>query len=358
VKVPPAANVPLEAYKKDLWQQVARQNLLSSVPLTVPPANVPLEACVFTREKKLKAKKKIVTLLVAMTFTVIVISGLLAFFMPFSILVTGLHSLMGFVFIGLVFLHVKQNFKGMKKSVKSRYAITSFIVIALLTALFTWQPAPIRAILGLSNNLGAALDRFEMKDDGMVYHYSPAENYKLKLEVKAGANYDKKSPPEIAIWLENQSGYHIKSLYASKSKAELPYWAWKVEEYEKAKAESKNQAENDEELDAISGATPNSSFDPKDYILPERNSEAFYLLIEVNQKKDKNKFYPDQPSIIYKVEIDNKFPKAFQVFDVIGYSKFDPNEKTWNAYYPDGTLTTSLKLIDSALLTINRKTDD
>jgi hypothetical protein len=302
----------------------------------------------------LKAKKKIVTVLVAMTFTVIVISGLLAFFRPFSILVTGLHSLMGFVFIGLIYLHVKQNFKGMKKSLKSRYTIGSLLFVTLLTALFIWQPKPIKMILGLSNNLGAALERFEMKDDGMIFHYSPAENFKLKLEVRAGKNYDTKSPPKIAIWLENQSSYHIKSLYTSKTQAELPYWAWKVEEYEKAKAKSEGPQENDEELDAISGATPNSSFDPRDYILPERNSEPFYLLIEVNQKNDKNDSYLDQPSIIYKVEIDNKFPKAFQVLDIIGYSKFDPEEKSWDAYYPDGTLTTSLRLINSALLTIER----
>jgi hypothetical protein len=300
----------------------------------------------------LKAKKKIVTILVAMTFTVIATSGLLAFFRPFSILVTGLHSLMGFVFIVLIFFHVKQNFKGMKKSIMSRYAIGSLIFIALLTVLFLWQPAPIRAILGLSNNLGAALDRFEMKDDGMVYHYSPAENYKLKLEIRAGENYDTKSPPDIAIWLENQSSYHIKTLYTSQSKKESPFWAWKVEEYEKAKAESKEEA--DEDLDSISGATPNSSFDPRDYILPERNKEPFYLLIEVNQPADANKFHKDQPSIIYKVEIDNKFPKAFQVLDILGYSKYDPDEKTWDAYFPDEKLTTSLKLINSALLTIDR----
>ena len=62
----------------------------------------------------------------------------------------------------------------------------------------------------------------------------------------------------------------------------------------------------------------------------------------------------DQPSIIYKVEIDNKFPKTFQVLDIIGYSKYDSVEKTWDAYFPDETLTTALKLIDSALLTIER----
>ena len=290
-----------------------------------------------------------------MTFLVIVISGLLAFFRPFSILVTGLHALMGFVFIFLIFFHVKQNFKGMKKSLEISLALYCFLGTALLTGLFLWQPQPIKRILGLSHNGGAALDRFQMKENGMVYNYTPVENFKFKLEVRAGENYDTVTPPEIAIWLENQSSYHIKTLYTSQSKKDLPYWAWKVEEYEKAKVESEKKSISDKELDAISGATPNSSFDPKDYILPERKSEPFYLLIEVNQKNDQNESYADQPSVLYKVEIDNKFPKAFQVLDIIGYSKFDPEDKAWNAYYPDGSLTTALKLIDSALLTIDRK---
>ena len=291
--------------------------------------------------------------MVAMTFTVIVVSGIIAFFFPFSLKTTGLHALMGFVFITLIGLHISSNWKGFKNSFNKNNFFKAILPTALLTALFLWQPKPIQKILGLSNNLGAAQDLFVMNQDGMIYNYTPAPNYKLKLEVRAGKGYDKKSPPEIAIWLENKSAYHIKTLYTSQSKKELPYWAWKVEEYEKAKVESKQ--EKPEDVDDISGATPNSSFDPRDYILPERNKEPFYLLIEVNAKGDKNEFHEDQPSIIYKVEIDNKFPKAFQVLDIVGYSNFDPEEKAWVAYYPDEKLTSALHLINSALLSIDRE---
>lgn len=304
------------------------------------------------KEEILKINRKLINLMVAMTFTVIVVSGLMAFFFPFNLKTTGLHALMGFVFIVLIGLHVANNFKGLKRSFQEHNSLIAIVSIALLTALFLWQPKPIQKILGLSNNLGAAQDLFVMNQDGMIYNYTPAPNYKLKLEVRAGKSYDKKSPPEIAIWLENKSSYHIKTLYASQSKKELPYWAWKVEEYEKAKVES--EQEKPEDVDDISGATPNSSFDPRDYILPERNKEPFYMLIEVNAPKDKNEFHEDQPSIIFKVEIDNKFPKVFQVLDIVGYSKFNPDEKTWDAYYPDEKLTTALQLINSALLTIER----
>jgi len=109
-----------------------------------------------------------------------------------------------------------------------------------------------------------------------------------------------------------------------------------------------------EDVDAVSSATTNASFDPRDYILPERNTEPFYLMIEVNQPNDTNEHYTDQPSIIYKVEIDNKYPQAFQVLKIVGYSKYNASAKEWIASYPDRKLTSSLKLIDSALLTISR----
>ena len=299
----------------------------------------------------MKKKKQLVNLLVASTFLVLVISGSLAYFRPFSLKTTGLHSLMGFFFILLIYLHVKQNLKGLKKSFHPKNLLLTLSITAGLTVLFIWQPKPVQAILGLSNNLGAAQDRFMMNDNGMIYHYTPTAKFKLKLEVRAGKGYQSQAPPQIAIWLENQSSYHIKTLHSTPITEELPYWSWKVKEYEKAKREVE---ENNGELLAVSGATPNSSFDARDYILPERNKEAFYLVIEVNQPGDSNKSYPDQPSLIYKVEIDNKYPSAFQVLELMGYSKFDDDEKSWEAYYPDGSITTALKLIDSALLTIER----
>ncbi|MBT8036061.1 MAG: DUF4405 domain-containing protein [Verrucomicrobiae bacterium] len=296
--------------------------------------------------------RKTVNLMMLLAFGVMVVSGVMAFFLPFSIKTTGLHALMGFVFLGLIVLHLGHNSQRLRQSAAWKRVLGSVSLIALLSALFIWQPAPIRAVLSTSENMGAALEMFEMDEEGAVYRYAPAENYKLKLQVEFGVGYHEASPPEMAIWLENKSSYHIKTLHRTASSKLLPYWDWKVREYEAAKEEAEQK--EPENVDVISSATPNASFDPRDYILPERNTEPFYLLIEINQVGDFNQHYADQPSIIYRVEIDNAYPNYYQVLDVVGYSKFNPEEDAWDAYYPDGTLTTCLKLIDSALLVISR----
>ena len=46
-------------------------------------------------------KRSLVSLLTALSFLVLAVTGILAFVRPFSIRIVGLHALIGFVFIGL-----------------------------------------------------------------------------------------------------------------------------------------------------------------------------------------------------------------------------------------------------------------
>lgn len=285
------------------------------------------------------------------------VTGILSFWRPFSIQVVGLHALMGFVFVGLIALHLTNNLGHLKRYIRSKALWATLGITSGLTALFLWQPGPVRAILGLSQNLGPALDRFEMTNDGLIYHYSPAPHYKMALTVRAGKAFDAKDPPHVAIWLENASFYHIKTLREPQDGAALSYWDFKVRGWEKAKRKAEKAGrELAEELgvDGISGATRNSSFDPADYILPadSENPMPYRLLIEIDQPDD------DQPSLVYSVEIDNADPRAFQLLDLVGYPKQEEDDEdgkeVWAIYYVDERFGSALKLIDSALLTIDR----
>ena len=306
-------------------------------------------------------KRSFVSLLTAFSFVVLAVTGIIAFFRPFSIKVIGLHALIGFVFVGLVALHITNNSTPLLKYLRTKMPWLTGMIALLLAGLFFWQPEPIKRVLGLSKNLGPALDRFEISSDGMVYQYSPTPSYKMEVEIRAGTAFDEESPPIMAIWLENASLYHIKTLLepldAENGLKALPYWDFKRRGWAAAKEKArKSGKELAEELgvDAVTQPTRNSSFDPEEYILPadSKKSMPYWLHIEIDDPDD------GQPSLVYSVEIDNSAPYAFQLLDLAGFPKQeDDNEdgkEVWELYYVDDTFSTALDLINSALLTIDR----
>ena len=302
-----------------------------------------------------KSRRRITSLLIMLTFLVMSATGALAFFRPFSIKVVGLHALMGFVFMAFIMVHILNNSRQLRGYLKSPKIWLIIAVIVGLSALFFYQPAPVKAVLGLSQNLGPALDRFEVKEDGMVYQYAPSDDYRMELTVKNGSNFELEGPPKIAIWLENQGDYHIKTLLGpDEISDDLHYWSFKRKGWEKAKEE----AQKDDKIDAVSTPTPNGSFDPADYILPADpdTSTPYKLLIEINQTGDAHGDYVDQPSLVYSVEIDNLSPVTFQILDLVGYPKREDEngEEAWGLYFVDESFGSALQLVGSALLRIDR----
>ena len=308
-----------------------------------------------------KPNRSFISLLIALSFVVLAVTGVLAFVRPFSIQIVGLHALMGFVFIGIIAMHVVNNFHHLSRYMRTRVLWATLAIILGLTGLFLWQPGPIRSILTLSQNLGPAMDRFEIQEDGLIYHYSPSPNYKMTMAIRAGKTFDAKAPPHVAIWLENASFYHIKTLREpddpTAGRAALRYWDFKVRGWETAKREAEKSGADLNAplaLDSVSGATQNSSFDPADYILPAdpENPMPYRLLIEIDQPDD------DQPSLVYSVEIDNSAPKAFQLLDLVGFPKQEANDadgkEVWALYFVDQRFGSALELVDSGLLTIDR----
>ena len=116
-------------------------------------------------------KRRIVSLFNALLFGVMAVSGILAFIQPFSITIIGLHALTGFLFIGVVAGHIINNSVPLKKYFKNRVALVVGLAVAGSTTLFIYQPEPIKKILGLSGNLGPALDLFEMDDSNYYENY-------------------------------------------------------------------------------------------------------------------------------------------------------------------------------------------
>lgn len=302
-------------------------------------------------------RRSLTSLLTALTFLVMAATGVLAFVRPFSSRIVGLHALMGFAFMGLIALHAWNNRSKLVKYSQKKVVWISIAAVALLATAIFLQPSPVRFLMNLSPNRGPTQDQFVASGTGMLYEYHPAPNYRMSLTIRAGSSYNPTAPPDIAIWLENQSSYHIKTLHASPNQPgqeTRPYWAYKVREYEKAK----EKAATGPAIDAVSSPTRNNSFDPADYILPGdlKDPMPYQLLVEINQPGDAHGAFDDQPSLIYSVQIDNLRPAAFQLLRIEGSPKMelDEGEEQWSIYYVDEGLGSALKLIDSALLTIDR----
>lgn len=310
-------------------------------------------------------KRHWISTLIAMLFLTMVVTGVMGFFLPFNLLTVSVHSLVGFVFVAAVGAHIKNNWRSLKNYFTKRSALVLLVFVVGLVVVILLQPRPVTAIIGLSSNTGPDPSRFEIDGQRMLYRYDPAPHYRILLEVMGGSAYDADDPPMIAIWIENRSGYHIKSLYQTEREgyeAQLPYWHYKRSAYLKYKQahEAKGEAELQDEVDAISSATENDSFDPADYIVPrdpERDA-PYRVMIEINQLGDANDDHADQPSLVYSVEVDNQDPRTFQVLEIVGYPKAEQDEDgetAWSLYYVDETITTARDLLDSALLRIARE---
>ena len=309
-------------------------------------------------------KRHWVSLLIAMLFVTLAVTGVMGFLLPFNLLTVSVHSLLGFVFIAAIGLHLTNNFRQLRGYLARPAAWVMLLVVTGLVTVILLQPKPVRALIGLSDNLGPALDRFEHEGNRMTYRYVPAPHYRMQLEVMGGQAFDPNDPPALAIWIENRSGYHIKSLHhtgTAEPGEQLPYWHFKRAEYLKYKRRHEEMTETERiaSLDAISSATENDSFDPADYIVPtDPDREApFRVMIEINQRADGNSHHRDQPSLVYSVEVDNRDPRTFQVLEIVGYPKSETveGETRWALHYADETLTTARDLLDSALLSIDRR---
>ncbi len=100
------------------------------------------------------------------------ITGIMGFFLPFNLLTVSVHALVGFLFILSIGFHLKNNFRQLRGYFSRRSALVLLLFVIGLITFILMQPPPVKAILGLSDNLGPELDRFEHRGNEMIYRYT------------------------------------------------------------------------------------------------------------------------------------------------------------------------------------------
>jgi len=192
----------------------------------------------------------------------------------------------------------------------------------------------------------------------------------LTIQFEKGSEHNH---PLFAIWLADENGKYIQTLYVSQSigkgvfqhanrktghwkegeiqrPATLPYWAHQraeINEYGTYMPTPKQPV-----ADAYTGATPSASF-----ILHAKTEKPlngkYKIMLELNQSWDWNEYwtndkYPNdkeyktssQPALVYSVDIDTTSPKPEYVLKVIGHSHYSG---------ADGSLDTDLSTMTTAL---------
>ncbi len=167
----------------------------------------------------------------------------------------------------------------------------------------------------------------------------------IKVEFMKGKEHNH---PLMAIWLEDQEGNYLETLYVAKSigtgifdhgkinngswepgpvsrTAALPYWWHKWGEL----PDSEHPVP-----DAITGPTPQSNFVLSSNVDPS-SPKPFMVLLEINQSWDWNEFwsndkYPDdkdyktssQPALVYSVFVDPSKEDTAYIMEIAGHSHY------------------------------------
>lgn len=190
--------------------------------------------------------------------------------------------------------------------------------------------------------------------------------------------------PLIAVWLEDENGNYIQTLFVARSVATgtfmygkqegnkwigapkrapqtLPYWAHKRNI---TASDGLYMPEPDNPVpDAYSGATPVTGFkliSKADSSLPEK----FRVMLEVNQNWDWNEYwtndkYPDdefykmscQPALVYEADVNSKAGAERYIMKPAGHSHY--SGKTGELFTDLSTITTALHIADSIVVKIN-----
>ena len=189
--------------------------------------------------------------------------------------------------------------------------------------------------------------------------------------------------PLFAIWIEDNDGKYIQTLYVAESVATgifkyarqennkwitapkrapqtLPYWAHK-----RGIKASDGLFVPDEQTavpDAYTGATPVTGF-----VIASRTdrmlNETVRVMLEINQNWDWNEYwtnnkYPDdenykwscQPALVYEAVVDPREPGRSYLMKPVGHSHY--SGRTGELFSDLSTLTTALQIADSIIVRV------
>jgi hypothetical protein len=213
-------------------------------------------------------------------------------------------------------------------------------------------------------------------------HYSSGD---IEVSVKTGENwshnfplfmgFNKKNPPQFAIWIEDSQGNYITTIFATykiategwisnkgnRRKESLPHWCYKrgITYNDGLMLPTKNTPLTD----GITGATPKS--DSKFKVKTDNLKKPFVIKAEFNHSTDFNSHYPKdakkgdnnysggkegsgQPAVVYSATINEKTTSVIMQF--IGHSS--PDGSNGKLYYDTNNITSAKTIVENIVVTV------
>ena len=315
------------------------------------------------------------------SFSALSVTGVLAYLRPFSITVTQIHIIAGFVTLVLVLMHLLARLPYFKNRItKGRQGASLRIQVILFGTVFGFlvygsvSSIPPSSWL-IDNSYEHRNSSQIVRSSSLVGFEEPAQHRKWivrKSQDDSGSGLsiylsfqEELNPmPSIAVWAESTTGSMIETIFLEQSLAysEVPLW----EDYKTQRSHILplwrhrytllSGIKPSGEVDAVSGATESHRFALDPYLVAGKGNE-FVLCVEINAPGDANKEFSDtllgQPSLLYTclVEVDRLEP--YYLFDLTGHGGGDAIE-TGNIQYDLDLIGTAKKMKDLFLVKIEK----
>ena len=309
------------------------------------------------------------------TFLALVITGVMAFSLPFSITTTRVHIVAGLTTSILVALHIFSRLPYFRRQLAKEGAKISRLKLIVLVVV--WGGIVATAVLALPPSTWLMDQGYEARHSREIVRASPLVGFgepgsHARLVTRETRDEGSKQLalylsfrkhltelPAFAVWAETTAGTMIETLhlpqefsYADKVDWDnmlaqrnhiLPIW--------RNRYTAISGLGPDGKTDATSGATATHSFALDKYLAPGEGHK-FIVCVEVNAPRDPNETFPDeeigQPSILYTAYVKLDSHGRHTMLELTAHG--GGAENNGNLQYDLDGITTAKELVDLLLM--------
>ena len=339
--------------------------------------------------------RKIVSLSIALSFVILLATGILSYYQDYSRAIATLHTTFGFLFAAGVAFHLANNFGPLRNYSRDSSLLFISAGIALLFLGAYAQTEPFRSLMDFGTRLKATaakelnLSAYEIVEMGMDKEVG------LSIDLLRSEHY---WHPQMAVWTEDTLGNYLETVFVTKATAKGLFFGGRSKENFKDFDKRRDAAggyrrvnalpvwshqrgvqyedglyvptRNTPLPDAITGATLTDNFKLLSSLDPVSN---FVLKLEINVAFDDNEHYsefdfPDdevfhngtgqlgQPSIVYQAAIDLQDGRDYYLMELVGHGH--RSGLNGEVYRDLSTLTTALEMVERIVVGVHQKQNE